>query len=148
MTLGRHARHYLIIGDRAVARRLGRDGRSSATGAWRWSWPTSLGRVAGAMLGYWLNGKLTFAGDETAVGRTQLVRFVADVARHDGGQHAGRWARSTNTSAWSWAWLAKPARGRRAGRDRVRAVAALGLQEVARYARNEKRRHEAGVSSI
>src|SRR3546814_1873682 len=35
-----------------------------------------LGRVSGALLGYWLNGKLTFASDDTALGRTQLARFV------------------------------------------------------------------------
>lgn len=34
------------------------------------------GRVSGAMLGYWLNGKFTFAGEDTAVGRVQLQRFA------------------------------------------------------------------------
>ena len=28
------------------------------------------------MLGYWLNGKFTFAGEDTAVGRVQLQRFA------------------------------------------------------------------------
>jgi putative flippase GtrA len=66
-----------------------------------------LGRVSGALLGYWLNGKLTFAGDETAVGRKQLARFIA------------MWLCTTTISTWSmgaidehlglkWAWLAKP----------------------------------------
>jgi putative flippase GtrA len=65
------------------------------------------GRIAGALLGYWLNGKLTFAGDETAIGRTQLLRFVL------------MWLGTTTVSTWSlgaidnlaglkWAWLAKP----------------------------------------
>ena len=34
------------------------------------------GRIAGALLGYWLNGKLTFAGDEHAIGGTQLRRYL------------------------------------------------------------------------
>ena len=66
------------------------------------------GRVAGALLGYWLNGKLTFAGDDTAIGRTQLARFVV------------MWIGTTIVSTWAvgviddylglkWAWLAKPA---------------------------------------
>ncbi len=35
-----------------------------------------IGRVFGAMLGFWLNGKWTFAGDGTHVGRRAFVRFV------------------------------------------------------------------------
>ena len=35
-----------------------------------------IGRVCGAVLGFWLNGKFTFAGDETHVGRVALMRFV------------------------------------------------------------------------
>lgn len=35
-----------------------------------------IGRVCGAMLGFWLNGKWTFAGDDTHVGRRALRRFV------------------------------------------------------------------------
>jgi len=65
------------------------------------------GRVAGALLGYWLNGKLTFAGDEHGIGRTQLARYVV------------MWCGTTTISTWSmgfiddalglkWAWLAKP----------------------------------------
>lgn len=66
-----------------------------------------VGRIAGAMLGYWLNGKLTFAGDDTALGRTQLQRFMM------------MWLFTTAISTWAmgsiddwfglkWAWLAKP----------------------------------------
>jgi putative flippase GtrA len=65
-----------------------------------------LGRVAGALLGYWFNGKLTFAGEDTALGPTQLRRFVI------------MWlcttAVSTGSIGWieqtvglQWAWIAK-----------------------------------------
>lgn len=67
-----------------------------------------VGRVSGAMLGFWLNGRFTFAGDDTALGRRQLARFVA------------LWLATTAVSTWAvghiddtvglkWAWLAKPA---------------------------------------
>jgi len=107
MTLGRHARHYLLIGgvqwlvDWAVLVLLSHWGMLIELA-------NVLGRVAGALLGYWLNGKLTFAGDDTAVGGTQLKRFVM------------MWLCTTAVSTWSmgaidhqlglkWAWLAKPA---------------------------------------
>ena len=35
-----------------------------------------IGRLCGAVLGFWLNGKWTFAGDDTHVGRRALRRFV------------------------------------------------------------------------
>lgn len=35
-----------------------------------------IGRLAGAMLGFWLNGKWTFAGNDTHVGRRAVLRFV------------------------------------------------------------------------
>jgi putative flippase GtrA len=65
------------------------------------------GRIAGALLGYWLNGKLTFAGDEHAVGKTQFRRYLL------------MWLGTTLVSTWSlgaidtglgrgWAWLLKP----------------------------------------
>ena len=106
MTLGRHARHYLLIGgvqwlvDWGVLVGLSHWGMAIE--------PANVaGRIAGALLGYWLNGKLTFAGDETAIGRTQLLRFVL------------MWLGTTTVSTWSlgaidnlaglkWAWLAKP----------------------------------------
>ena len=106
MSLGRHARHYLLIGgvqwlvDWAVMVALSHWGMAIE--------PANVaGRVAGALLGYWLNGKLTFAGDENAIGRTQLVRFIL------------MWLGTTAISTWSlgaidhwlglqWAWLAKP----------------------------------------
>ena len=107
MTLGKHARGYLIVGlvqwfvDWAVMVLLS-----------HWGMPIEpanvLGRVAGAMLGYWMNGKITFKGEHTHVGRTQLTRFIL------------MWIGTTTVSTWSmgaidehlglkWAWLAKPA---------------------------------------
>ncbi len=106
MSLGRHARHYTIVGaiqwlvDWGVMVGLTHLGMAVE--------PANVsGRVAGALLGYWLNGKLTFAGEDTQVGRTQLQRFVL------------MWLCTTAVSTWAmgsiddwfglkWAWLAKP----------------------------------------
>jgi putative flippase GtrA len=66
-----------------------------------------LGRIGGALLGFWLNGRFTFAGADTAVGRRQLIRFFT------------MWIVTTIISTWGvahvdrvvglhWAWLAKP----------------------------------------
>jgi putative flippase GtrA len=65
------------------------------------------GRISGAVLGFWLNGRITFAGEGTAVGRRQLARFLV------------MWSITTVVStasvelldAWfglRWAWLGKP----------------------------------------
>lgn len=107
MSLRRHARHYLLIGiaqwllDWVVMVGLSHLGLKIE--------PANIvGRVSGAMLGYWLNGKITFAGDDTAVGRRQMARFVV------------MWIGTTIASTWAmghiddvfglqWAWLAKPA---------------------------------------
>lgn len=106
MSLGRQGKHYLLIGgiqwlvDWGVMVGLSHLGMAVE--------PANIvGRISGALLGYWLNGKLTFAGDDTAVGRTQLQRFVM------------MWLCTTAISTWSmgtiddylgltWAWLAKP----------------------------------------
>jgi len=66
------------------------------------------GRVTGALIGFWLNGKLTFASDTTMVGLTQFQRFML------------MWITTTLFSTWlltqiddvlglKWVWLAKPA---------------------------------------
>ncbi|TWI06039.1 putative flippase GtrA [Luteimonas cucumeris] len=106
MSLGRQGRHYLVIGgiqwllDWAVMVALSHFGMHVATA-------NIAGRVSGALLGYWLNGKLTFAGDDTTLGRTQLQRFIL------------MWLCTTVVSTWAmsaidhhlglkWAWLAKP----------------------------------------
>lgn len=67
-----------------------------------------LGRVSGAAIGFWGNGRFTFAGDGTTLGHRQFSRFVA------------MWLVTTAISTWAvshiddtvglrWAWLAKPA---------------------------------------
>ena len=107
MTLGRHARGYLIIG---IVQWLVDWGVLVLLSGWGMDVKAAnvLGRVAGACLGYWLNGKLTFRGDDTVVGTKQLTRFVL------------MWTGTTIVSTWSmgmidhtlglkWAWLAKPA---------------------------------------
>jgi putative flippase GtrA len=65
------------------------------------------GRVSGALLGYWLNGKFTFAGEDTTIGRVQFQRFAL------------MWMCTTAASTLAmgliddvlglrWAWMAKP----------------------------------------
>jgi|SRR5690606_34883534 len=65
------------------------------------------GRISGALIGFWLNGKVTFTGDEHALGRRQLLRFIM------------MWLVTTLLSTVAieaiddvlglrWAWLAKP----------------------------------------
>lgn len=66
------------------------------------------GRVSGAMLGFWLNGRFTFNAQDSALGRRQFARFLA------------LWLCTTVASTWAvslvnahaglkWSWLAKPA---------------------------------------
>ncbi len=106
MTFGRHARRYTLVGglqwlvDWGVMVGLTHAGLPIE--------PANVcGRVAGALLGYWLNGKITFAGEDTDVGGTQLRRFLL------------MWLCTTAVSTWAmgsiddwfglkWAWLAKP----------------------------------------
>ncbi|HZH42680.1 MAG TPA: GtrA family protein [Lysobacter sp.] len=107
MSLTRQSRHYLLIGilqwllDWAVMVAL------SHAGLWVEA-ANICGRISGAMLGFWLNGRITFAGDETAIGGRQLGRFVL------------LWLSTTFVSTWAmaaiedglglrWTWLAKPA---------------------------------------
>lgn len=65
------------------------------------------GRVCGAAVGFWLNGRITFAGDGTEVGARQLRRFVV------------LWLCTTTVSTVAvhliedgaglrWAWVLKP----------------------------------------
>src|SRR3546814_1494039 len=70
MSLGRQGRHYLFIGgiqwlvDWGVMVALSHFGMGIG--------PANVaGRISGALLGYWANGKLTFAGDDTAIGRSE-----------------------------------------------------------------------------
>ena len=65
------------------------------------------GRVCGASLGFWLNGRFTFASADSALGRRQLARFIL------------MWLGTTVASTLfvtradvlfglHWAWLIKP----------------------------------------
>ncbi|MEG3191539.1 GtrA family protein [Lysobacter sp. D1-1-M9] len=106
MSLKRQGRHYLLIGmiqwllDWGVMVALSHFGMPVRQA-------NVVGRVCGALLGFWLNGRITFAGDDTAVGRTQFLRFL------------GMWLSMTLLSTLAigtiddylglkWAWLAKP----------------------------------------
>lgn len=106
MSLGRQGSRYLVIGgvqwllDWGVMVLLSHFGL-------RIGLANIAGRISGAMLGFWLNGKLTFTGDEHVLGRRQLLRFVV------------MWLALTLLSTVAieaiddvlgrkWAWLAKP----------------------------------------
>ncbi|WP_132998870.1 GtrA family protein [Luteimonas arsenica] len=106
MSLGRQGSRYLVIGaiqwllDWGVMVLLSHFGL-------RIGLANIAGRVSGAILGFWLNGKLTFTGDEHVLGRRQLLRFVV------------MWLALTLLSTVAieaiddvlgrkWAWLAKP----------------------------------------
>jgi putative flippase GtrA len=107
MSLHRQGGHYLLFGaiqwlvDWGVTVLLSHAGLAIE--------PANVcGRISGAMLGFWLNGKFTFAGDDTRVGGAQLRRFVL------------MWLCTTAASTFAmgriddvfglqWAWLAKPA---------------------------------------
>ena len=107
MSLKRQGRHYLTIGlvlwlvDWGVMVGLSHAGLAVA--------PANIaGRISGALLGFWLNGRITFAGEGNDVGRRQLGRFTL------------LWLLTTLASTWAltaidaaiglkWAWVAKPA---------------------------------------
>lgn len=106
MSLTRQSRHYLMIGgvqwlvDWGVMVGLSHLGMLIE--------PANVaGRISGAALGYWLNGRITFAGEEHELGPVQLQRFIL------------MWVFTTAASTWAmgsidalfglkWAWLAKP----------------------------------------
>ena len=76
MTLRRHAASYAVIG---IVQWLVEYGLMLALSEWVMPVEPAnvIGRVVGDCLGFWLNGKWTFAGDDTHVGRHAAVRFVA-----------------------------------------------------------------------
>ncbi len=107
MSLHRQGRHYLMIGgvqwllDWGVMVLFSHFGMLIEAA-------NICGRISGAMLGFWLNGKFTFASDDTRIGGRQLRRFVL------------MWLCTTTLSTLAmggiddvfglrWAWLAKPA---------------------------------------
>lgn len=107
LSLKRQGRHYLAIGllqwlvDWAVMVALSHNGLPVE--------PANIaGRVSGALIGFWLNGRITFAGNDTNIGRRQFIRFLM------------MWLLTTMISTWAigeiddavglrWTWLAKPA---------------------------------------
>ncbi|MFD0740112.1 GtrA family protein [Lysobacter koreensis] len=106
MSLKRQSRHYLAIGivqwllDWGVMVGLSHLGLPVEAA-------NVAGRISGALLGFWLNGRITFAGDDTQVGHRQFVRFVM------------MWLLTTLISTFAigaiddavglkWTWLAKP----------------------------------------
>ena len=107
MSLTRQGRHYLAIGivqwllDWGVMVGLSHLGMPVRQA-------NVAGRISGAVLGFWLNGRITFAGEDTRIGRIQFLRFLA------------LWLTTTLLSTLAigaiddylglkWAWLAKPA---------------------------------------
>ena len=76
MTLRRHLGGYAVIG---LLQWLVEYGLMLALSEWVMPVEPAnvIGRLAGAILGFWLNGKWTFAGDDTHVGRHAAARFVA-----------------------------------------------------------------------
>jgi putative flippase GtrA len=106
MSLSRQGGHYLLIGglqwlvDWGMMVLLSHHGLPVEAA-------NVCGRISGAMLGFWLNGRITFAGTDTRIGGTQLRRFVT------------MWLCTTIASTLAlghiddvfglqWAWLAKP----------------------------------------
>lgn len=106
MSLLRQSRHYLAIGllqwllDWGVMVGLSHLGAPVE--------PANVaGRICGATLGFWANGRITFAGADTTVGRRQLFRFLVMWL---GTTAASTWALATidDVLGLKWAWLAKP----------------------------------------
>ncbi len=106
MTLGRQSRHYLAIGvvqwllDWGVMVGLSHLGLAVELA-------NVAGRISGAAIGFWLNGWITFASDDTKIGRRQFGRFLL------------MWLLTTAASTWAmgaiddavglkWTWVAKP----------------------------------------
>lgn len=106
MSLTRQSRHYLMIGgvqwllDWGVMVGLSHLGMLVEAA-------NIVGRISGALLGYWLNGRITFSTEQHGLSRRALQRFVL------------MWVCTTAISTWAmgsiddwlglkWAWLAKP----------------------------------------
>lgn len=106
MSLARQGRYYLAIGllqyvvDWGVMVALSHVGLPVEVA-------NVAGRVSGATLGFWLNGRFTFANDDTTVGTRQLQRFVLLWLCMTA---ISTWAIGTieNVAGLQWAWLAKP----------------------------------------
>ena len=107
MTLTRQGRNYLAIGllqwliDWGVVVALTHAGLPVAPA-------NVMGRITGALIGFWLNGKFTFANERNTLGKAQFQRFMV------------MWISTTLFSTWAltqiddvlglrWVWIAKPA---------------------------------------
>jgi len=107
LSLGRQGSSYLVIGGLQWLLDWGVMVLLSHLGL-RIGVANVIGRICGALLGFWLNGRITFAScDGDAPGRRQLLRFVVT------------WIALTLLSTVAieaiddilgrkWAWLAKP----------------------------------------
>ena len=75
MSLRRHLGSYAAIG---LLQWLVEYGAMLALSEWVMGVKPAnvIGRIAGATLGFWLNGKWTFAGEGTHMGRRAAFRFV------------------------------------------------------------------------
>ncbi|MGY0504858.1 GtrA family protein [Luteimonas sp. e5] len=75
MSLRRHAGGYLLVG---VIQWLVEYAVMVSLSAWLLPVEPAniLGRVCGALLGYWLNGRFVFSGEGRALDRAAFVRFV------------------------------------------------------------------------
>ena len=97
MSLTRQARHYLLIGGVQWLVDWG-----VMVGLSHWGMPVEpanvAGRISGALLGYWLNGRSPSPATSTAVGRTQLHALRAACGCAPPRSAPGRWARSTTRS--------------------------------------------------
>ena len=88
MSLTRQGRHYLAIGvvqwllDWGVMVLLSHLGLVVELA-------NVAGRIAGATVGFWLNGRITFASEDTRIGRRQFGRFLM------------MWMLSTLVSTWA-----------------------------------------------
>lgn len=106
MSLGRQGRNYLVFGalqyfvDWGVLVGLSHLGLPVEAA-------NLSGRVCGALLGFWLNGRFTFASEDSALGRRQFARFAI------------MWIGTTIASTCAislvdsyaglqWTWAAKP----------------------------------------
>ena len=106
MSLKRHLGSYTVVGLVQLAVDWGITVLLSHWGL-RIGAANVIGRVSGALLGYWLNGRYTFSGEQHTLGRQQFLRYVlwwlfatvlSTVAIELIDDYLGR----------KWAWLAKP----------------------------------------
>ncbi len=107
MSLARQAPLFLLMGgiqlvlDSAVTIGLSRAGVALGVA-------NVIGRVCGAMLGFWLNGRFTFGGPESRLGLAALARFLIAWLLLTGASTLALAAVESNLGLRA-AWIAKPA---------------------------------------